>query len=194
MLFSGKYGGSCACASANNLRYASISCDAANKIGGALAFAQQRPQATAQQHANLSILCPFECWIRQASAWFEMPSVRLLVTMHAGLYLSFIGAIFSLGLSVFAIYMALRLPPRKTVSVPQAAPTVFPADQSVPIQPQAIADGTVEALMQADANLKKRIIKLAAKVILRQHTGFGSGAMHLPRRCRACGYSAELCL
>ena len=171
MLFSGKYGGSCACASANIHRYASISCDAANKIGGVLAFAQQCPQ---QLPNNMQTFpsSVHECLIRQASAWLEMPSVRLLVTMHAGLYLSFVAAIFSLGLSVFAIYMALRLPPRKAVSVPQASPTVFPADQSVPSQPQLIADGTVEALMEADANLKKRIIKLATKVTVSQHTDF----------------------
>ncbi|KAL3140595.1 hypothetical protein ABBQ32_005168 [Trebouxia sp. C0010 RCD-2024] len=60
--------------------------------------------------------------------------------------------------------MALRLPPLKVASVPQALPTVFSAAQSAPNQPQPIADATAEALMQADANLKKRIVKLATKL------------------------------
>lgn len=98
--------------------------------------------------------------------------VKMLVTMHAGLYLSFLGAISLLAVSMFAVYMALRLAPLKVVSLPQAMPTAFPAAQSVPNQPQPIADGTAEALMQADANLKKRIVKLATKVMLRQHTAF----------------------
>lgn len=98
--------------------------------------------------------------------------VKEPVTIHAGLYLSFLGAISLLAVSIFAVYMALRLPPLKVASVPQALPTVFSAAQSAPNQPQPIADATAEALMQADANLKKRIVKLATKVMLRQHTAF----------------------
>ena len=94
--------------------------------------------------------------------------------MHAELYISFLVAMSLLAMAVIAIYMALRLPPHKAVSVPQAAPTVFPAAQSVRNQVQPISDSTAEALKQTDENLKKRIIKLATKVMLNHHLLFGT--------------------
>lgn len=87
--------------------------------------------------------------------------------MHAELYLSFLVAMFLISMAVFAAYMASRLPPHKAVSVPQAVPTVFPVAQAVPNQPQTLSNSIAEALQQTDENLKKRIIKLATKVPLK---------------------------
>lgn len=90
--------------------------------------------------------------------------------MHAELYLSVLVAVSLFVMAVIATYMALRPPPHKGVSVPQAVPKVFPAAQSVPNQPQLISNSIAEALKQTDENLKKRIIKLALKVMLNHHT------------------------
>ena len=99
--------------------------------------------------------------------------------MHAELYASFLVAVSLLAMAVIAIYMALRLPLHKAVSGPQAAPTVFPAVQSVRNQLQPISDSTAEALRQTDENLKKRIIKLATKVMLKHHTCCLGHILHL---------------
>ena len=113
-------------------------------------------------------------------------SVTVLLAMHAELYLSFLVAVSLLAMAVFAIYMALRLPPHKAASVPQAAPTVFPAAQSVPYQPQPISESIAEALKQTDENLKKRIIKLATKVIRKHHTCCSENMFHLLSQDKAC--------
>lgn len=97
-----------------------------------------------------------------ASAFVTLPW-----PMRAELYLSLLVAMFLITMAVFAIYMASRLPPHKAVSVPQAAPTVFPVAQAGPNQPQPLSNSIVEALQQTDENLKKRIIKLATKVRLK---------------------------
>lgn len=99
--------------------------------------------------------------------------------MYAELYLSFLVAVSLLAMAVIAIYMASQLPPHKAVSVPQPVPTVFPAAQSVPYQPQPINESIAQALKQTDENLKKRIIKLATKVMLKHHTCCSGNILHL---------------
>ena len=108
--------------------------------------------------------------------------LTLSLTMHAELILSFLVAASLLALIVFAIYMALLLPSRKAVSVSQVVPVVFPAAQSGPNQPQPISDSTAQALKQTDDNLKKRIIKLATKVMLKHHTYCSASNLHLSQR------------
>ena len=104
-------------------------------------------------------------------------SVTVPLVMHAELYLSFLVAVSLLSMAVIAVYLALRLPPHKAVSVAQAVPTVFPA--AVPNQPQRFSDRTAEALKQTDENLKKRIIKLATKVMLNHLTCCSRNILHL---------------
>ena len=84
----------------------------------------------------------------------------------AGLYLSFLIAVSLLAALVFALLMALQPHSHKSVVAPQVLPIVTPVAVATPQMPQPLSSGIAETLRQTDENLKKRIIKLATKVML----------------------------